>query len=180
MRLGKLAAGVPAALLVGVMVHIAAAGFDHIPGGRSAVPLAVGVTIALLLSLAVAFGRGAFGGVYRSIATSGELAYATVALGFAGTASYFAIELLEGHTVTSGALRALAASFPAAILVLAVFRRARRAAANAGMRLGSFLRRRRGDRVSQPRFVAHEPLRRFTRRRREGRQHAGRAPPLFA
>jgi hypothetical protein len=180
MRLGKLAAGVPAALLVGVMVHIAAAGFDHAPGGRSAVPLAVGLTVALLLSLAVAFGRGAGGSVYRSIATPGELAYATLALGLAGTASYLAIEFLEGHTGAGEALRALTASFPAAILVLTLLRRARRAAANAGTRLRSFFQHRHGDRVSQPRFVAHEQIRRFSRRRRAARPHAGRAPPLFA
>jgi hypothetical protein len=179
MTFRKLAAYAPLAMLVGAILHVAATGFEHAPGRSSAPLLALAIGGALALALVGAFCRGAgsrgLGGLPQSIATEGDLVYGTIALALAGTGSYALIELLEGHVGITGAMRALLASLPVAALVLALWRRASRAAEVAGSRL------------SAPRAVlAHGPLHVPTRRRRASASRSlgdgtrrGRSPPLF-
>jgi len=179
MTIRKLAAYAPLAVLVGALVHVAAAGVEHAPGGPNALPLLVGLGAALGLCLAASFCDGAFGSFRRSVATRRQAVFGTLALALAGIGSYALIELAEGHAGTAGALRALAAALPAAALVLALARRATRAAAGAGLRLAAAQ-----DRVpSRGAGVGRVPASRyrtFARRRRGAGVRSGRAPPLPA
>jgi len=180
MTFRKLVAFVPLAMLVGAILHVAATGFEHAPGRSSAPLLALAIGGALSLALVGAFCRGALSrgleGLPRSIATSGDLAYGTVALALAGTGSYALIELLEGHVGATGAMRALLASLPVAALVLELWRRATHAAEAAGTRLCA-------RRPALARGPLHVPTRRrrTTACRRLGdATRRGRSPPLFA
>jgi hypothetical protein len=180
MTFRKLAAYAPLAMLVGAILHVAAAGFEHAPGRSSAPFLALAIGGALSLALVAAFCRGALsrglGGLPQSIATKADLAYGTVALALAGSGSYALIELLEGHVGSGGTLRALVASLPVAGLVLALWRRATHAAEAAGSRFSA-------TRAVQSRGPLHIPTRRrrATANRRLGDgTRRGRSPPLFA
>ncbi len=179
MTIRKLAAYAPLALLVGALVHVAAAGVEHAPGGRNALPLLVGLGAALGLCLAASFCDGAFGSFRRRIATRRQTVVGTVALALAGIGSYAVIELLEGHTGLGGAIRALAAAIPAAALVLALARRANRAAAEAGTRLAGALAPVPSRGAGAQRIPASR-RRTFARRRRGADARRGRSPPLPA
>jgi hypothetical protein len=179
MTFRKLVAYAPLAMLVGAILHVAAAGFEHAPGRSNAPLLTLAIGGALSLALVAAFCRGALshglGALPDSIATTGGLAYRTVALALAGTGSYVLVELLEGHVGATGATRALLASLPVAALVLELWRRATHAAEAAGTRLSA----------ARP-VLAHGLLHVPTRRRRttacrrlgDGSRR-GRSPPLF-
>jgi hypothetical protein len=179
MTIRKLAAYAPLAVLVGSLVHLAAAGVEHAPGGRNALPLLVGLGAALALCLAASFCDGALGSFRRSVTTRGQAVSGTLALALAGIGAYALIELLEGHAGAGGALRALAAALPAAGLVLALARRATRAAAGAGSRLAGAL-------ASVPtcgagaRRLPASRRRTLVRRRRDAGVRSGRAPPIPA
>jgi hypothetical protein len=179
MTIRKLAAYASLALLVGALVHIAAAGVGHAPGGRNAFPLLLGLCAALGLCLTASFCDGAFGSFRRRVTTWRQAVVGTVALALAGIGSYAVIELLEGHVGLGGTLRALAAAFPAAALVLALARRATRAAADAGTRLAGALAPVPSRGLSATRIPASR-RRTFARRRRGAGARCGRSPPLPA
>ena len=177
MTIRKLAAHLPLAVLVGAVVHVAAAGGDHAPGGHNSFALLASLSVALVLALGSAFFGGVLGTFRRSIATRRDLVYGTLALALAGTGSYALIELLEGHVGSGGALRALAASFPVAALVVALSRKAARVAEAAGSRFAAWRPRNSGHRTVTR--VAAQRRRRFAYRRLGAETRRGRAPPVF-
>jgi hypothetical protein len=179
MTIRKLAGHASLAVLVGALVHVAAAGVEHAPGGSNALPLLVGLCAVLGLCLAASFRDGALGSFRRRVATRRQAVTGTVALALAGIGSYAVIELLEGHAGSGGALRALAAAFPVAALVLALARRASHAAADAGSRLaGAFAPV--PSRGAPAARIPASRRRTFSRRRRGADARCGRSPPLPA
>ncbi|MBD5635288.1 MAG: hypothetical protein IAI49_12495, partial [Candidatus Eremiobacteraeota bacterium] len=132
MSIRRLSAYVPPAVLVGAGVHVAASGFEHVPGGQRAGALFALLAAAIVFALGAAFLAGAAGRLPLSIATGQRRVYGILTLALAGTAAYALIEAMEGHIGLGGLTRALLASFPLAALVLAVSRRAEAAAVEAG------------------------------------------------
>jgi hypothetical protein len=165
-------------MLVGVAVHVAAAGFDHAPGGRSAPVFLGGVGLALALALASAFIAGVLGRSYFPIATGGGRAYRILALALAGFAVYLGVEAFEGDVDLAECLRAAAAALPAAALVLGLAGRAARVASRAGSRFAAACKHVR--REPEPSRVHAEERPAFALRRRARSPKRGRAPPLFA
>src|SRR5271155_5233337 len=141
----------PGALL-GVLVHIAAFGNEHLPGRAHAPELLAALAVAALLA-----GLGSFlGGALRQpalpIATRVPAAYGLIALATAGYGTFALIELSEGHFILGGCLRALVAALPLAALVRYFCRHVANAADRAGNALASFARTR--GRVTVPAIAA--------------------------
>jgi hypothetical protein len=177
MRLGKLAAAAPLAMLTGAGIHLAVAGFDHAPGGAEA-PALLGILVATLaLALGGALLAGMFGAPRLLIATRQAAAYQTLGLALAGIVAFVLAESLEGNLAAGRLVPAVAAALPVAALVLAVAGRLASALREAGSRLrceASAARSRALGRV--PAIRRRTPfggIRRRTTTR-------GRAPPLFA
>jgi hypothetical protein len=180
MTIRRLTAYLPLAAVVGAGVHVAGAGFAHAPGGERAVPFLGTLAASLAFTLAAIFLAGAIGTLRPSIATKRSRVQgvaSTLALAVAGTAVFAAIEALEGHLPLGGAMRALAASFPLAALVLAVSQRAALSMVRAGARFKAA--------AFASVAIAAPPFRLPTRRHRVLARHRylatatrGRAPPV--
>jgi len=178
MSLRRLPVAALLAAVVAVLAHVAGAGFDHAPGAARAPGLLGSLGAALALALLGAFFAGALRGVRPAIATHRIRGKTLAGLAAGGFAGFVAIEALEGHLALGGALRALAAVVPAALLVLLTARALRRSAGRAGAWFASFARSRGAAGAA---LVASPGRRRLAAPDSPGRSGArGRAPPFAA
>jgi len=172
MTLRRLPAGVPPVLLIALLVHLAANGFDHAPGLEGAPVLAALVAGSLLLAALTAFLSAS---LRTSIATNGSDAASLGALGAGGFGLYLALELLEGHGLAFG-LPALLAILPAALLVFRASRAAGTLLRAAGAAFAAYARAARGG--APDGWAMRDGRRAAGSCLLAGGRHPGRAPPL--
>jgi hypothetical protein len=177
MTLRRLPWGLLPAALVGLLVHIAASGFGHVPGLGHAPALLGLLVCGLTLAALTAFLGAALEPGRLPIATKGVDAASLGALALAGFAAYTCLELLEGHGFGS-VLPALVASVPFAALVMRAARALASFFAAAGIAFAAFARRSHvATETTFARVLLHGRLdASFT----VPRAHRGRAPPLLA
>lgn len=178
MPLKRLWVGLPLAVLVALIAHLAGFGSTHLPGNDHASVLfgAVGLTLAAFL--AAAFLRPLRSAARLSLATARPNGKAVLALAGVAALAFAAIELAEGRGVFSSTVLPLLALVPIAVIVGSLARRAESLAERAGARVAVYFRRSQ-DRFShlvlgtRARAATHPTsvvVRRATR---------GRAPPRF-
>lgn len=171
-------AGLPLAVLVAVLAHVAGFGSSHAPGNGHATGLLVALGLALALLVASVFLLAAAGGsgAARSVARPGSPAN-VLGLATLGAAVLLAIEIAEGHAALAGSLPALAALLPIAALVALVARHAHCSLDAAGARCRAGLRR------AAPRiwggFAAYATYRVDARSAVRRDVSRGRAPPRY-
>ncbi len=145
MTLRRLLAGIPLAAIAGLLVHMACAGSDHVPGLGQAPTLAGLLSTALLLAVLTTFLGAALGPGRSSIATNASNGASMAALTAGGLAAYVALELIEGHGF-AGSFTALASAPPAAFLVLWAARSVRAILQAAGTAFAAYAR---GPRIAE-------------------------------
>lgn len=178
MKLRGLLAGIPLAVLVAVLAHAAAFGFDHAPGAGSATGLIVTLAAGLALLLLSVFFGAAVGFDTGSLAAYNRRGFSVLGLAALAAGAFVAIELSEGHIGGGGILRALIAVLPLAAAVAYLGRRAQRALARAGGSFAEFARCiARGGIAGFVRCIANRIA---GRRPASLRARSGRAPPSFA
>jgi hypothetical protein len=128
--------GLPLAVAVAVLAHLAVFGLQHAPGGGHSAELLTALAAALGLSLAGAFFAGALGSK-RPIATPARLGYSPLALAAAAAVAYGLIELSEGHAAGPWPA-AVATMLPLALAVAWLARAAGRAAHGAGLAFATY------------------------------------------
>ncbi len=186
MLLRRIGTGVPLAVFVAVLAHVAGFGRDHAPGTGHAIDLFAMLAVAFV-TLASAIVVRAFAAVrdgrhvaHRSDARSlGWHATRIAGLAALAAIAFAAIEACEGNANIGGSLRAIAALLPLATLIALLSRRAHRSLHALGSRIGVAygVRAARGIAGSS----RHRRLARVVARStvRAGRRH-GRAPPRIA
>jgi hypothetical protein len=177
MTLRRLAAGIPAAAVAALLVHVAATGFDHAPGLGQAPSLSALLGASLALAATVVFLRATLWPSRGSIATNGPAAQSLLALAGGAFACYLGLELLEGHGFAA-ALPALAASLPAAALVLRGARAAGAFLRIAGKALAAYAPV--AGRAPALAFAVQRAKRQADPSLPAQRARRGRAPPRFA
>jgi len=177
MTLRRLSAGIPLAAVTAVLVHVAATGFDHVPGLAQAPRLGAVLGASLALAALTVFLRAILMPRQHSIATKAPNAESPLLLGTAGFGFYLALELFEGHGVAV-TLPALCAALPLATVVIRGARAIATFLQAAGRALARFASAvtASGGPGTCPAREPNVPLRPAAARR----SHRGRAPPLFA
>jgi ABC-type Co2+ transport system permease subunit len=163
--------------MVGLLIHVAVDGFDHVPGLGHAPTLLGLLASSIVLAAVGGFLASAFGLGPPPIATKRANVAYLAALALAGFSAYALLELSEGNGVDN-ALQALGASLPAALLVSRVFRAIRSLVRAAGTAFAAFAR----GRHSETGATFERPVGGALRSPSASveRAHRGRAPPLLA
>jgi hypothetical protein len=175
MTFGRLSTALPLAALTAVLVHVAANGFDHVPGLGQAPRLAAVLGASLALAALLTFLGAVLAPRQRSIATKGADAAFLAAVGAGGFGFYLAIECSEGHGLASALLPALLVCLPLAALVY----HAARAVAGVLRAAGTALARYAADTsgTGSDGFARVFEQRSRPRPAATPRGHRGRAPP---
>lgn len=176
MPLRRLWAGLPLAVLVALLAHVAGFGFAHVPGGGHVASLLVTLAVALAALALAAFARAVF--TRRSIATTTDVRKSAAWLAFLGAVAFAAIELAEGHGIFDAGLRPLLTTLPLALVVALFARGADRALARVAARIATYLRRERARTGSD--YLGRTRARIATVAHDVRRATCGRAPPRFA
>lgn len=169
--------GLPLAIFIAVLAHVAGFGFSHAAGGAYALGLFGAFVVGLLLRIG-----SAFAGPARMPSRDPVAGFSGVPgmLGLASVAgcAFAAIEFVEGHEIVAAGLVPVFALIPLTWLVRVLVRRLETAADTAGVRALTYLKRV-CERIAGM-YVRREQIRGHARATAAGRTASGRAPPRFA